>query len=176
MAPKRKPVEFRDVVGYEDLYEVSLDGGVWRKAGTPLNPGLRRRLKDTVGSGNEMKRYYVVRLCREGKARTHSVHELIARAFHGPRPAGCDVHHKNENGFDNRAENLEYKPKSEHARLENAGGCTRERRHALTDADVREIRRAYIANEATQLELAVRYGVSSTCVNKIVNYKRRRGA
>jgi uracil-DNA glycosylase family 4 len=41
-------------------------------------------------------------------------HFLVAEAEMGPRPAGCDVHHINEDPADNNPKNLEYKPTGTH--------------------------------------------------------------
>lgn len=53
--------------------------------------------------------YKRVRLC-EGKngGRNAYVHHLVAEAFLGPRPEGLLVCHLNDQGFDNRVENLTY--------------------------------------------------------------------
>lgn len=49
------------------------------------------------------------------------VHRLVWTLFNGEIPNGYAVHHKNFNGFDNRLENLELLPISEHASLHNKG-------------------------------------------------------
>ena len=52
-------------------------------------------------------RYQDKRLCA-------NVHDLVAEAFIGRRPKGCDVHHKDVNRDNPRVDNLEYKLKSLH--------------------------------------------------------------
>ncbi|MCS3844805.1 NUMOD4 motif-containing HNH endonuclease [Microbacterium sp. AK031] len=50
-----------------------------------------------------------VQLSRRGERRTQrTVHQLVAGAFIGPRPAGQLTRHKNDVHSDNRATNLEY--------------------------------------------------------------------
>lgn len=49
-------------------------------------------------------------LTSDGRKYTHC---LVAEAFLGPRPPGNDVRHKNDNGLDNRAVNLEYGSRSQ---------------------------------------------------------------
>lgn len=41
------------------------------------------------------------------------VHALVAEAFLGPRPEGALILHRNDDGFDNRAENLRYGDREE---------------------------------------------------------------
>ena len=51
------------------------------------------------------RRYLKVTL---GETDDREVHALVAAAFHGPCPAGCEVLHINGNLCDNRPENLRY--------------------------------------------------------------------
>lgn len=45
------------------------------------------------------------------------MHRYVWEKEHGAIPFGWDIHHKNEQKTDNRIENLECLPKSEHTRL-----------------------------------------------------------
>jgi hypothetical protein len=60
-----------------------------------------------VGKSRE---YLGVVLCRHGRIFRHRVHRLVAEAFFGPCPDGCDVDHINFITTDNRVENLRYLP------------------------------------------------------------------
>lgn len=51
--------------------------------------------------------------CKDGVRRRVFVHKLVAEAFHGPRPVGHEVNHKNGNKADSRASNLEWVTRSE---------------------------------------------------------------
>lgn len=53
------------------------------------------------------------------------VHQLVALAFHGPRPEGHETRHLNGDHTDNRIENLEYGTRSE-----NRQDCLRHGTHA----------------------------------------------
>ena len=44
------------------------------------------------------------------------MHRYVWEYYNGPIPAGHDIHHINEQKWDNRIENLECLPKSEHTR------------------------------------------------------------
>jgi hypothetical protein len=45
------------------------------------------------------------------------MHRYVYEFYNGKIPNGYDIHHKNELKYDNRIENLECLPKSEHTRL-----------------------------------------------------------
>lgn len=95
--------EWRPVVGYEGLYEVSDQGRVRRA-------GRRRYLRQAPNA----RGYLWVKLYGGEKARNHRVHVLVAAAFIGPRPAGFTVDHLDEHKRHSWVENLEYA-----GRLEN---------------------------------------------------------
>lgn len=99
-------IQWRPVVGYEGRYEVSSCGRVRSLVG--VEPA---ELKQTVNGGG----YPSVRLCN-GAVRTVYTHHIVAEAFHGPRPAGHDIHHVNGIRTDNHASNLQYLSRREHAR------------------------------------------------------------
>jgi hypothetical protein len=102
--------QWRAVVGYEGLYEVSDQGRVrsltrtcWDATGTKARTRKGQYLKPGASRG-----YLSVRLCRNGSIQTLTVHSLVAAAFIGPRPEGMQVCHWNGNGGDNRLANLRY--------------------------------------------------------------------
>lgn len=101
--------EWKPVVGYEGWYEVSNLGRVRRVAvGHGTNPG--RILKGYSKRG----RYSSVVLflgCR-ATAKTHNVHQLVASAFLGVRPDGCEINHIDGNKSNPALTNLEYVTKS----------------------------------------------------------------
>ncbi len=110
-----------DPPGFERMYQVSDQGNVRRIApffasriprdGSPRSPVVRppRILKQQVwGMKRYTKGYKRVPLSNQGTKRSFAVHQLVAAAFHGPRPEGKEPNHKNGDTFDNRAENLEY--------------------------------------------------------------------
>jgi hypothetical protein len=94
--------EWRDIVGYESLYQVSDLGRVRRvisrtsgKAGHVLRPSMRS--------------YKHVTLYRDKKHTTPNVHQLVAAAFLGPCPSGYCINHKDGIKHNNRLVNLEYR-------------------------------------------------------------------
>lgn len=107
--------EWRPVVGFEGLYEVSNLGRV-RSIDRRVPQGDRtqywrgRLLKQgpAPSCGPRPGRYLQVHLRGGGRKRTVRVHHLVLEAFIGPRPPGLECLHANDIGTDNRAENLSW--------------------------------------------------------------------
>lgn len=102
---------WRDVVGYEELYQVSNLGRVKslarvinRSGGSDL-PVKEKILKSTLNS----KGYMVVCLSKNGAVKTNKVHQLVAIAFLGHEPSGMKliINHKDYDKTNNNADNLE---------------------------------------------------------------------
>lgn len=89
--------EFRDIIGYEGLYQVSNLGRV---------KSLRR---NKFLSPSKEHGYLKTSLCKDGKQRKFAIHQLIAMAFLGHVPCGHKlvVDHINDDKLDNRLENLQ---------------------------------------------------------------------
>jgi hypothetical protein len=157
---------WKDVLGYEDVFEVSSNGIIRRK-------GKDKHLSTRV-NGNG---YEIITLCHNGNRQTHRIHRIVMNAFYGNKP--LDVNHKNGIKTDNRLENLEYCTRREniaHARdvLGVVGGDRhtpeskpRQFKH-LTESSVRAIRDAH-SEGTSQIELSKLYGVSIAAVNRIIN-------
>ena len=105
-----KNEEWRDVVGYEGLYQVSDQGRV---------KSLKRKFIDKIGRERYVKEcilksvidrygYLLVSLYAGGKQKRHTVHRLVCEAFHENLDNKPQVNHINEIKTDNRASNLEW--------------------------------------------------------------------
>lgn len=109
--------EWKPVVGYEGLYEVSSEGrvlslGRFQKV---RNNGRMFRKEQIMKLKNRPGGYLGAHLCKNCKHKIHSVHRLVAEAFI-PNPEGKEqVNHKNGIKTDNRVSNLEWVTKSENA-------------------------------------------------------------
>lgn len=104
---------WRPVVGYEGLYEVS-DHGRVRGVDRVLKDGRRWRGKmmRQITNHNGHKR---VMLAKDGVSKYFWVHRLVLEAFQGPCPEGFDACHNNADPGDNRPENLRWDSRSENA-------------------------------------------------------------
>ena len=98
------------VPGYEGFYEVS-DLGQVKSLPRWTAKGLKggRILKGTPAASGHL----AVVLSKHGNMRRRMVHQLVAEAFIGPRPAGLETRHWNDVPGDNRLLNLCYGTRKE---------------------------------------------------------------
>ena len=110
-----KNEEWRDVAGYEGLYQVSDQGRVKSLERTFIDKsGRKRTVKERIlKPGMDKGGYLRIDLCASGKSRMFSVHRLVCQAFHDNPENKLDVNHINENKTDNRACNLEWSTRRE---------------------------------------------------------------
>lgn len=164
--------EWRPVVGYEGVYEVSDLGRVRRiKAKRGATVG---RVQSPRFRGTGKYKYTVSALYDPCGRRTDaSTHRLVALAFLGEPPEGAVVNHINGDALDNRVENLEwttFRENIQHAwdtGLQKRGeGHARAR---LTEAEVLEIRS--LRGIRTQRQLAADYTVSKGVIQSILERK-----
>lgn len=162
--------QWKDVVGYEGIYQVSDHGRVKRVARGPSTyPG--RILSPTHNSSG----YVIVPLCQGGKQVGKCVHRLVAEAFLGPAPSPKhEANHKDGNKDDNHAKNLEWLTCSENTKhayrvlgIEPRRG-ERSGMSKLTRCDVRRIRMLYATGEYTQAELGDMFGVARDTIGHII--------
>ena len=102
--------EWRPVVGYEGLYEVSNTGQVRSlDRYVKYSNGRIHLYKGKVLSpGIKPDGYLLINLCCNGKHNTIRVHRLVTEAFL-PNPDNLpEVNHKDEDKTNNRVENLEW--------------------------------------------------------------------
>ena len=107
--------EWKPVVGYEGIYEVSSIGRIRTVERVAIRGnGRPHRVRQTIRKTVTMPKGYIsVRLIRDGVNTTHTVHSLVLAAFVGPRPAGAISRHLNGDPGDNRVENLAWGSDSE---------------------------------------------------------------
>ena len=101
---------WKDVQGYEGIYQVSNFGRVKSLPRKVQNWNSNRFLKETIltQSVTQSRDYPLIRLCKDGKIKYVSVHRLVAMTFI-PNPNNFPmINHKDENKQNNRADNLEW--------------------------------------------------------------------
>lgn len=101
---------WKDISGYEGYYEVSSLGNVRSKERCVLYPygGYHKRKAKDLSKSISHNNYYKVILHKDGKKNTCLVHQLVAKAFI-PNPNNhVTINHKDECGFNNCVENLEW--------------------------------------------------------------------
>lgn len=96
---------WRDIVGYEGLYQVSNLG---RVRSMDRYDNLKHFRKGKILIQHIYTGYLYVSLCKNGKIKMYRVHRLVAMAFI-PNPNNLpQVNHKDENKQSNIVENLEW--------------------------------------------------------------------
>lgn len=93
---------WKDVEGYEGLYQVSNFGRV--KSLNYRGLGKEKVLKQ----GKHKQGYLLVHLYKDNKQKTSTVHKLVALAFLENPYNFPQVNHKDENKENNKVENLEF--------------------------------------------------------------------
>ena len=166
---------WKDVVGYEGLYQVSNLGRV--KSLEKINPHNGNVFKEKVLSQNKSRLYNQVRLSNKGLAKTLTVHRLVAKAFI-PNPKNKpQVNHIDGDKRNNHVENLEWCTASEnrvHAldnNLVNVPFGTSHHACKLTEKQVLEIRAKYAAGTHSQHKLMAEYGIARGSVIRILKRK-----
>lgn len=157
---------WKKVIGFEDLYEVSNLGNV---------RGIERQIKHYKGGFRVQKAvlksqrigvdgYMKIGLRKDAVRHTFRVNRLVANAFIDNPNNKPLVNHINGIKTDNRAENLEWVTNSENTTHALSLGLIKTR---LKEHEIKEIRES---NESTRF-LGKKLNISSSVVCKIKNYK-----
>lgn len=166
--------EWRAIAGYDGRYEVSSLGRVRSLDMVCENIGssgyTRRRSGKVLGTSSNPRHYPTVSL----PSGCTPVHKLVAAAFLGPKPDGCEICHHDGNRLNASAANLRYATHAENeCDKDRHGTRLRGEEHnwtrKLTKEDVREIR--LLAPYDTHALLAEHYGVDRSMISSVVRNK-----
>ena len=104
--------EYRDIKGWEGLYQVSnlgnvksLERKVWCSRGRGYYMTVPEKILDGYDYGHG---YLYVELCKDGKSKFCRINRLVAQAFLENPNNLPEVNHKDENRQNNRVDNLEW--------------------------------------------------------------------
>lgn len=104
-------IEWRDIEGYEGLYQVSNTGlvksldRIWTSG---RNNSHIRKKPEHILISRVAKGYSYVVLCKDGKTKTYKIHRLVATHFLENKDNLPVVRHKNDIPTDNNVWNLEW--------------------------------------------------------------------
>lgn len=165
-----QPEEWRDIPGFEGLYQVSTLGYVRR---VYISPNQQRfPYLGILGITSDVKGYSRVSLSKDRTSKRYRVHRLVMLAFVGVCPPRFEVNHKNGIKTDNHLSNLEYCTASQNKRHsidvlgvtflhgEDHGNAK------LTDEIVIEIRKM-LAQGITGAKVAIYYNVCRSTISLI---------
>ena len=114
---------WRDIEGYEGLYQVSNEGRVKslerdivvsnKLFGYQIRHLNEKTVKPKINSNDRFQ----VRLCKNGIKKQKQIHIIVAEAFI-PNPKGYTVvHHKDHNPHNNKVDNLEWMAREVHSSM-----------------------------------------------------------
>lgn len=171
---------WKDVVGYENLYQVSNFGRVKSIGASPYRSAnlIMKPFRDVKNGG-----YCYVKLYgMSGIFKRRSVHSLVCEAFHGPRPLHHEANHIDGVKYNNRSSNLEWTTKSGNSIHAKSIGLIHfydrkypvrkgeDNNHViLTEVRVKEIRS--IPKGVPIKDIAVVFGVTPVTIHKIRSRK-----
>lgn len=175
--------KWKAVPDYEGYYEASSLGRI-RSVSRTITVNLNGKQFSRRLKGKVLKQFYDGRglylqtiLTKDGNARRFLVHRLVASTFL-ENPFGlAEVNHKDENKYNNCAENLEWcshKYNNNYGSKKDSGKGEKNSQNKFSEETIREIKRLYKKRdpEFGTTALAKKYGISVPHVSAIIHGKR----
>lgn len=150
---------WKPVPDYELYYEIS-DLGRMRGIS---HAGRWKKGRIVVSSFNG--KYQFVLLHFRGKRKRIYTHRLVAYVFIGP--SKMDINHKDGDRTNNQVSNLEYVTRSEN--MTHASRYRLLPRQVLDEDEVKQIRADYATGTCTYNSLAVKFNVTKSAINHVLN-------
>ena len=159
---------WKDIEGYEDLYQISNLGRVrtrwhFRKKVDNWSDGKYGSHKRDYSVSNG-SRYMYITLTKNGKHKQYYIHVLVANAFIKKPNYKCEVNHKNGYRDDNRSINLEWVTHCENSQH----ACNTGLRTKLNKCYAFE-KNGTLIKEYTHAAKVVEDNYSSDCVYRCIN-------
>lgn len=160
---------WKDIEGYENSYQISSFGRIKSLNKIINNNFYKEKILNPSCTNNG---YVEIGLYKNKKAKTTTIHRLVAKAFI-PNPNNLSqVHHKNHIRSDNHIENLEWVDQLQNTRYaQQAGKMLKGERSPLailTQEQVNKIRAEFIKNNLNYGQMARKYMVSEGCIKHIL--------
>lgn len=99
---------WKDIVGYEGLYQVSNLGNIKSLERKEKSGNIIRKRKEKILKQRKAMGYKYVIICKNGIAKTYRTHRLVAETFIPNLNNSPQVNHKDGNKLNNCANNLEW--------------------------------------------------------------------
>ena len=167
---------WKDVVGYEGLYQVSNFGNIKslpQKRWMNVNMAYAYYNGKILSPSTTIDGYLQIRISKDSIGKTFLVHRLIALAFIINPNNKSEVNHINGIKDDNRVKNLEWVTPKENAKHAYKVGLKKPQKGItngsckLTESQVLEIRS--LKGLKSYKELAKMYNVGTTAIGRIQN-------
>lgn len=165
---------WKDIQGYEGLYQISSFGRVKRLERENKFGNKTRVLKEMIMTPVKNRHGYMgLNIAIDKKMKAHSIHRLVATHFIKNIDNLPEVNHIDGDKNNNVASNLEWCTRKENMSHAISAGLINHKGDnspiaKLTNEDVKRIRQVYNSETRTYEDLAEEYGVGGSTIGRII--------